>query len=144
MKTSKLNLTERAKNGRNGVQLVYVLDCIKDSSRAFDENLSFSDDHEVMRFFFDCFNEEYNNQYNKRLFPSLQNRIAEYLKGLPSCCDIDYWNDEIIKHGVIWGVLSSVDDKRAGRFAENWFNVVALRILQVAQKVGINPYKYSV
>jgi hypothetical protein len=142
--TKKENLTERAKNGRNGVQFVYVIDCIKESSRAADEGLEFKTDAEALKFFFDTFNEEFNFQYNKRMFPNLSERIGEYLQGLPSCCNIDYTDHNILLLGVRWGVLSSCDDPKAGKFLENFFPVCGLRILQAAQKVGLNPYKYSV
>ena len=141
---TKVNLTERAKNGRNGVQLVYVIDCIKESSRATDEGKVFNTDAEALQFFFDNFNEEFNFQYNKRMYPNLSERIGEYLKGLPSCCNIDYTNHNILLLGVKWGVLSSTDDRWADKFLENFFTVCGVRILQAAQKVGLNPYKYAV
>ena len=141
---TKVNLTERAKNGRNGVQLVYVIDCIKESSRAADEGLEFNTDAEALQFFFDCFEKEFNFQYNKRMFPNLAERIGEWLKGLPSCCNIDYTNHNILLLGVKWGVLSSTEDKKADKFLNNFFMVCGVRILQAAQKVGLNPYKYSV
>lgn len=143
MKT-KENLTERAKNGRNGVQLVYVLDCIRNSSRATDENISFESDAAALRFFFDTFNEEFNDAYNKRLFPSLQMRISEYLRGLPSCISIDYWNCDILKLGLIWGVIDSTDGRKAEKFLSNYWQVLALRILQAAEKCGLNPYNFAV
>lgn len=141
---TKENLTERAKNGRNGVQLVYVIDCIKDGSRAADERKEFKTDAEALQFFFDNFNEEFNYQYNKRLFPNLAERIGEYLKDLPSCCNIDYTDYDILLLGVKWGILSSMNDKKAGKFIENFFTMCGVRILQAAQKVGLNPYNYSV
>lgn len=141
---TKENLTERAKNGRNGVQLVYVLDCIRNSSRAADEGLTFESDADALRFFFDTFNEEFNHQYNKRRFPRLQERIGEYLRGLPSCINIDYWNCDILKLGLIWGVIDSTDGRKAEKFLQNYWQVLALRILQAAQKCGLNPYKYAV
>ena len=140
----KTNLTERAKTGRNGVQLVYVIDCIKESSRAADEGKEFKTDAEALQFFFDCFEQEFNFQYNKRQWPNLAERIGEYLKGLPGCCDIDYSDHSILLLGVKWGVLSSTDDKKANKFLANFFSVCGVRILQAAQKVGINPYKYAV
>lgn len=143
MKT-KENLTEKAKNGRNGVQMVYIIDCIKESSRAADEGKEFKTDAEALQFFFDCFEQEFNFQYNKRRYPNLSERIGEYLKGLPSCCNIDHINHSILLLGVKWGVLSSTDDKKANKFLENFFSVCGVRILQAAQKVGINPYKYAV
>ena len=141
---TKANLTERAKNGRNGVQLVYVIDCIKDSSRAADEGLEFKTDAEALQFFFDTFEEEFNYQGNKRRFPNLAERIGEYLKGLPSCCDIDYYWNEIRLLGVKWGVLDSTEGKKADKFCDNFFTMCGVRILQAAQKVGLNPYKYAV
>lgn len=141
---TKTNLTERAKNGRNGVQLVYVIDCIKDSSLATDEGLEFNTDAEALQFFFDCFEQEFNHQYNKRMFPNLSERIGQYLQGLPSCCNIDYTNYDILLLGVKWGLLSSTEDKKANKFLDNFFTRCGVRILQAAQKVGLNPYKYAV
>lgn len=144
MKTNKFNLTERAKNGRNGVQLVYVLDCIKNSTRAYDEGRTFATDADALTFFFECFNSEFNYTYNKRRFPCLSERIGDYLRGLPSCCSIDFWNDDILKLGLVWGVLDSTEGRKAEKFTENFFDVCGLRICQAAQKVGLNPYQYSV
>ncbi len=144
MKKNNLNISERAKNGRNGVQLVYVLDCIKNSSRATDEGKEFANDFEVLKFFFDNFNEEFNDQYNKRRFPNMAERIGQYLQGLPSCCGVAYWWDEVKRLGFVWGVLSSVDDPKAQKFCDNWFTMCGLRILQAAQKVGLNPYQWAV
>ena len=140
----KTNLTEKAKNGRNGVQMVYVIDCIKESSRTADEGKEFKTDAEALQFFFDCFEQEFNFQYNKRQWPNLAERIGEYLKGLPSCCNIDYTDYSILLLGVKWGVLSSTDDKKANKFLENFFSVCGVRILQAARKLGIDTYKYAV
>ncbi|MCR5270572.1 MAG: hypothetical protein K6D91_06095 [Prevotella sp.] len=139
----KKNLTERAKNGRNGVQLVYVLDCIKNSTRAFDEGREFETDADALQFFFDCFDQEFNFDYNKHSFPALHVRIGEWLKGLPSCCNIKYSDYDIELLGVKWGILSSIDDKKACKFVCNYFSMCGLRILQAAKKVGLNPYKYA-
>lgn len=140
---TKANLTERAKSGRNGVQLVYVIDCIKESSRATDDGMEFENDAQALQFFFDCFNAEYNNKYNKRRFPSLPERIGEYLKGLPSCCAIDYLDEQILRLGYCWGVLDTLEGRKAEKFLKNFFTVCGLRICQVAQKVGLNPYEYN-
>lgn len=144
MKTNKLNISERARNGRNGVQLVYILDCIRESSRATDEGMTFETDFDALKFFFDCFNQEFNHTYNKRLFPCLSDRIGAYLRGLPSCCNIDYWNDSILKLGLMWGVIDSMEGRKAEKFVNNFFEVCGLRICQAAQKVGLNPYQFAV
>ena len=144
MKTTKQNLTERAKNGKNGVQLSYVVDCITNSSRATDEGRTFATDADALAFFFSTFNEEFNDQYNKRLFPCLSDRIGAYLRGLPSCFSCEFWNDAIINKGITWGVLDSSEGRKAEEFANRWFEVLGLRICQAAQKVGLNPYQYAV
>lgn len=144
MKKDYSNISERARNGRNGVQLVYVLDCIKNSSRAADENISFESDAAALKFFFDTFNEEFNHKYNKRRFPCLAERIGDYLRGLPSCFAVTYWNDEILKTGLIWGVIDSTDGKKAEKFLNNWFDMIGWRIIQAAEKCKLNPYKYAI
>ena len=144
MKTNYNNISERAKNGKNGVQLVYVLDCIKNSSSATDQGLNFETDADALKFFFETFDKEFNYTYNKHRFPCLQNRICEYLRGLPSCCCVDFYTSEILKLGLIWGVIDSPEGRKAEKFAENWFNVLGLRLLQAACKCKLNPYKYTV
>lgn len=144
MKKQNLNISERAKNGRNGVQLVYVLDCIKNSSRAADEGLTFETDADALTFFFDCFNVEFNYQANKRRFPCLSERIGEYLKGLPSCFSGFYCDADIITLGITWGVIDSPEGRKAASFLYNYWSVLGFRICQAAKKVGLNPYKYSI
>jgi len=144
MKTNKLNISEKAKNGRNGAQLVYVLDCIRNSASAYDNNVTFENDKEVIAFFFDHFEKEFNYQDNKRRFPNLSERIGEYLRRLPSCCNIAYWDDDILKLGLSWGVIDSTEGKKAEKFLNNYWCVLGVRICQAAQKVGLNPYKYVV
>lgn len=138
------NISERAKKAKNGVQLVYVLDGIRNSSVATDNGLTFETDKKALEFFFATFEKEYNYQNNKRRYPNLQERLSSWLRGLPSCISIDYADDDIIKNGLIWGVLDSPDGRKAEQFVNNWFSVLALRILQAAVKVGINPYQYTV
>lgn len=140
--TTKLNLTDRAKNGRIGVQLVYVLDCIKNSASATDQDMKFENDKQILQFFFDEFNEEFNKEYNKRYYPSLQQRIEYYLRGLPGCCSIEYVDYNILQLGIKWGVLRGTDDKKACSFVANFWSVCALRIIQAATKLGININMY--
>ena len=88
------------------------------------------------------FNEEFNHEYNKHYYPSLQQRIEQYLKGLPGCCSITFADYNILQIGIKWGVLSGTDDKKACKFVDNFFAMCALRIIQAANKVGINFNMY--
>lgn len=137
MKT-KYNLSESEKTGRNGAQLVYVLDCIKNSTRAYDEGRTFATDADALRFFFECFDSEFNCPYNKKRFPSLAERIGDWLRGLPSCCCVAYSNYDILSLGIAWGVLDSTEGPKAGRFLENYWRVLGLRIIEAAENVGLN------
>ena len=60
----------------------------------------------------------------------MQRAISEWLRGLPSSFTVTYWNHEIVREGVEMGYLTSPDDKRADKFVENWFDVLAWWIMQ--------------
>ena len=141
---TKVNLSDRAKNGRNGVQLVYVVEAVKNSTRVLDEGKTFENDKEVLNYFFKAFDTEFNYQVKKRLFPSLSDRVGQWLRGLPSCASIEYTDFNIKLLGVKWGVLSSVDDKKSEKFVFDYWRVLGVRFIQAAIKVGLNPYKYAV
>ena len=135
MKT-KINLSERVKQSKTGKQLVYVLECIENSSYATDEGKTFANDYEKISFFFNCFNNEFNYIQNRKRFPNLQTRIKEYIAGLPSCFNLVYtWND-IVTIGKSWGYCTT--EKKEENFVYNWFNILSLRLLQTAAKVGYN------
>lgn len=114
-----------------GVQYAYVLDCIYSDSVDVD---SLSDKEKVM-YFFDCFNNEYNYDYNKRCYPNLQVRIAEYLKGLPACIGIAFSDYDIEQIGIIWGNCKEGSDN--SRFIYNWRYVIAYRLLELKEYYNI-------
>ncbi len=111
-----------------GVQFAYVLDCIYN-----DEKLDMSD-KEAINYFFDCFNREYNDAYYKRLYPSLQERVKEYIKGLPSCFGVAYCTDTIINIGKSWGYCRT--ERQIVDFQNNWFSVIAWRLMQLREKLN--------
>lgn len=141
MKPLSKNLSESVKNGRNGVQFVYVLECIKESAHATDEGKVFATDYDALLFFWETFRQEFNHDYNRRRYPNLQERVKNYLQGLPSCFAVEYWNDEIIKIGKSWGFCQT--ERKAAQFVENWWNLIALRIIQASEKVGIFPMRFA-
>ena len=131
-----LNLTDRQRNGRNGNQFVYVLDCIKESAHVYDNEITINNDKEAVELFFNVFNEEYNDEYNKRRFPNLQERIMNYLCGLPSIFAVAYSYDDITAIGKSWGFCQT--EKKQSTFVNNWFSVLAFRLIQLANKLGVN------
>lgn len=84
--------------------------------------------------FFDSFNEEYNNACNQRLYPDLQERVKEYIKGLPSCFSIDYSDYNIEQAGKSWGYCQT--GKQRENFINNWFSVIAFGLIQLKEKLN--------
>lgn len=111
-----------------GVQFAYVLDCIYN-----DEKLDMSD-KEAINYFFDCFDREYNNAYYKRLYPNLQKRISEYIQGLPTCFGIAFTRYDIEQIGKSWGYCKT--EKQTSNFVNNWFSVIAFRLIQLKEKLN--------
>lgn len=108
-----------------GVQYAYILDAID-----FEGS-----DKEKVAYFFECFNKEYNYDYNKRCCPNLQARIAEYIKGLPSCIGIAFTNYDIEQIGIVWG--NCKEGRNNSRFIANWWDIIAYRLLKLKEYYNI-------
>ncbi len=133
--TAKRNLSEKVRNSAKGMQYAYIMDCVKNSSRATDEGKEFADDAEVLQYFADCFGDEFNHEYNKRLYPNIAERIGNYLQGLPSVCSVDYWHYDIIQIGKKWGFCQT--EKKAETFCDHWFTQLGCRIVEMCNKLGV-------
>lgn len=111
-------------NKRYGVQFEYLLDCI--DTEQIGENAT---DKEKINFVFKTFEDEYGNPYNKRIYPNECERLAQYLRGLPSCVNIAFTNYDIIQIGKSFGLCKT--SKAETNFVENWFDVCAFRLIQM-------------
>ena len=131
---AKRNLSEKVLNGKQGKQFAYILDAITNSASATDTNKEFSTDYGKIAFFFEYFGDEFNHTYNKKLYPNLQKRIEQYLRGLPSCINIAYMNYNIIEIGKEWGYCQT--EQKENKFVNDWWCMIAYRIIQIANKVG--------
>lgn len=109
---------------RFGVQFSYLLDCV--DTEIIGENAT---DKEKINFVFDTFNDEYGNAYNKRTYPSECERLANYLRCLPSCCSIAFADYDIIQIGKSWGYCKT--PKQEDNFVNNWWNCCAARLIQM-------------
>lgn len=125
--TAKKKTTKEVKDIRTrktgGVQYAYLLDCIKV------EGIKRATDKRKIEYFFDCFNREYNYAQNKRMYPNLQARVAEYLQGLPTCCTLDYSYYDIIQLGKKWGYCGT--PRKENQFCDNWWSVMAGKLIQI-------------
>lgn len=104
----------------NGCEFAYLFDCIHS------DEVELTTDKEKVDYFFECFRNEFNDEYHRRMYPYLQDRIAQYLQGLPSCIGVAYTYHDILEVKKEWGVIC--DD---ARFIEKWFSVLAFRLIQM-------------
>lgn len=111
-------------NKRYGVQFEYLFDCI--DTEQIGESAT---DKEKINFVFKTFEDEYGNPYNNRIYPNECERLAQYLRGLPSCVNIAFTNYDIIQIGKSWGLCKT--SKAEANFVENWFDVCAFRLIQM-------------
>lgn len=71
-----------------------------------------------------------NYPYNIKRFPNEQNRLADWLAGLP--ISIAYTNYDILQLAVAWGSIpADYSEKQAEKILENYFNFMAAKLLQL-------------
>ena len=124
-----------------GAWYSYVLDCIDESSNASDLNITFEDDKSRIEFFLNSFDEEYNNEWEKKSHPSLKLRISEYLKGLPGSISTHYYYHDIIRLSKEFEGYKS--KAKEAYFCNKWFDILAACILQLAHRYRINTFQYQ-
>jgi hypothetical protein len=95
----------------------YLMDCLESSESSIE-------------YFFQCFESEYNLEHNKRRLPNYQNRLAEYLSGLPSCINIDFSNHDIIKAAEQLHDCT-LTDKQQDKVINFWFNHLAFHLIKL-------------
>ena len=116
-------------NKRFGVQFGYLLDSI--NTDEIGENAT---DKEKINFVFDAFNDEYGNAYNMRTYLSEQERLVNYLRGLPSCIHIAFSDYDIIQIGKSWGYCKT--PKQEADFVNNWWSRCTYRLIQMRDKLN--------
>lgn len=117
----------------NGKQFAYVLDAINVTD--YEGNEIDATDKEKVIYFFNAFDAEFNHGNNKKYFPNYQERISNYLQGLPSCIDIAFTNDDILNIGKSWGYCKT--ERKESEFINNWFSCIAFRLIQLKQYFNI-------
>lgn len=95
---------------------------------------------EKIRTFIDVFHSEYDNAYRRKIYPTLSVHIANYLQGLPSVCSVAYENYRIAEMGKQWGYVTN--DESESRFINNWFRLIADRIIEMADYYDIPFYAF--
>jgi len=135
MKTIK---GKQAEN-RNKAIKEYILNAI--DSEGY--NVTAETEKEKLHFLFDTFKKEYCYKENLAYYRSVQNTFENWLKGLPSCFNIDFENYRIIEIGKEWGFLrQDADDREEDNFLSQWWGKIFETALSLARrnKVQINFY----
>lgn len=118
-------------------QYDYILRCIGSDDRQL------TTPEEKLQHFVDSFHRQYDNKTRREIWPNLQERISEFLKGLPSCCSIAFGNWHIGNIGEEWGIVKT--EKQRKFFVENWWSAIAFRIIQLCEHYKIEfpaqPYE---
>lgn len=76
----------------------------------------------------------------------LPHEIGEWLRGLPSCCSVEFCDYNIVQIGKKWGFCKT--KRQEGNFVKNWWDQCGLRIVELAKENGIrlssvHPYIYG-
>lgn len=81
---------------------------------------------EKVRFLWATFNSEYAHGIERY---GISRAIREWLQGLPSSCNVEYHNHEILKLDVEWGELSAgSNDSEQDGFLEDYFGLIAQHV----------------
>jgi hypothetical protein len=108
------------------VAKAYLISCIDASGYDGPEPTT---DAEKVRFLYDTFVSEYGWNLQRL---GLVKALAEYFSGLPSCCTIAFYNDDIVALARKWGSLPAGATERQERaILDNWFNFAANKTAQL-------------
>tara|TARA_Y100000310_G_C20179516_1_gene577460 strand:- start:139 stop:522 length:384 start_codon:yes stop_codon:yes gene_type:complete len=91
---------------------------------------------EKMNFVFDCFEKEYECEYERRRTPNNQKRFADYLSGLPSCINIPcYYVDIIALAKELQEVKGDFTKAQEEKICSNHFNFMAYQIIKLKDRI---------
>ena len=100
----------------------YILGCIEHEGT----------NEEKLKEVLNAFNSEFNFEQNKRRYPNLQTRFAEWLQGAPSLFEIEYWNEGIIKLAKEWqSIPQDATEKQEQKILDNYYNFMACKFFQL-------------
>ena len=118
----------------NEIYREYLIDCISSE----DKNINELSDKDKVQFLFDNF-KSVNYENNKKRYPNLQDRFANWFQGLPSTFNLDFENYRILELLYNWEVLTESDsESKKDKYLNNWFKFWAAKTLQLASKLKVD------
>tara|TARA_R100000541_G_scaffold58992_1_gene71331 strand:- start:2664 stop:3104 length:441 start_codon:yes stop_codon:yes gene_type:complete len=82
----------------------------------------------------DCFDSEYNHEYNRRRYPNHQDRFEQWLSGLPSCLNLPCYYYDMIGLAKALHEVEELTEKQRDKICNNFFKHVAYMFLQIFRK----------
>lgn len=97
----------------------YIIDSI--DGEAY--NVELTTDTEKLQFLYDTFKNEYG--YAIERYGQVR-AFTEWLQGLPTAINLDFYNDEIIELAKLWGSLpENATEKQEQKIIANYYNFMA-------------------
>ena len=96
---------------------------------------------EKMQFVFDCFTKEYECEYAKRRTPNYQQRVGEWLSGLPTCINIPCYAYDILELAKErQEIKGDTKEKWEEAVLKNYFNFMAYHLIKLHNKYSNSLY----
>jgi len=116
-----------------GKQFAYVLDSIMVENEVTGEEVTGLTDEQLIQWVFGHFNAEFGSKWERKQYPNEQERLAQWLRGLPSAIYIAFSDYDITEVGKSWGYCKT--ERQAAKFVENWWSLIACRLIQLREKL---------
>ena len=109
------------------------------------ERINFEDDNgkyiedltprQKIEYLLATYKSEYDNSYNRKQYPNNQERLAQWLMGIPSNIDLPIYNSNILEFAAKVHGIESVPKDKENVIINNWFNHIAFILIQMNSKI---------
>ena len=96
-----------------------------------------------LAFLFETFDNEFNHKYNVKAYPNTQDRLAQWLAGLPSAISLPFYCYDIIELAKELQEVDTYTKKMEDRICKNYFNFMAYHLLKFNSDMAKQLEKYS-
>ena len=92
-------------------------------------------DREKIDYFFSEFESQANYEYNLKRLPNNQERLADWIGGLPSCIDIPFANYDVLQ--LVESLHEcEIPDNKKDIILSNYFNHLAYMLISLKDKLS--------
>lgn len=121
--------------------LQYVLDSIYPTSYNDEEGeqeIMHFNDKEKLQYLYDHFIDEYWYKNNQKRYGSEHIGFCEWIKGFPSCFNIEFENYKILELAKSMGSLTSMaTEKQEDKILENYFDFITAKVFRLFRQYKI-------